>query len=534
MKYNSTFSISLIFIIFLCRFSIAQDSITNNRSDYSSDMIPATAEIDVLNPLNYLDKATEWLSSSINNWITQTVEDLKFAETGTNIFRIYGRIRSRWEEQNNYDFDKNNYDLQHFQNHFILFGISALTTEFRIDFEFYNAVEMFSTRINGMPDEDSWDIHRLTFMLTGFDNERIRFPIPLTSTREWADFLFYFGRGPITLGRGRIIGSNNWINKGDVFDEIVMSLILENSGASLSFFGIRSIVYNDSIINDSEYGTEIWGVALIGADPFDQLDDVTELEQRGLLRPGQYDFDFFPANNSMEHRSIIGIDIYALWIYRDRNDIESELGRVGNYNFANLGIRVGIELVSNWIFELEGNYQLGKYGKSDLQAFAIHSELNGGFEWAIPVSFTASVDYASGDSNPKDGIVETFYDVYGNIHSKFGKIDLFGWRNLLHLGFDLRFQIANAVLISTGAHWLENAQMTDAIYGPRGTVFLEKGVGEPFKTIGSSFYTELQYHYSKRIHLYSGVSYFQPGSKLTSVLLDDPVLQYYLIGEIRY
>ena len=128
--------------------------------------------------LRYIDEATELLSSSINNWITQTVEDLKFAETGTNIFRIYGRIRGRWEEQSNYDFDRDNYDLQHFQNHFVRVGIAAITTEFRIDFEFYNAVEMYSTRINGVPDRDSWDIHRLTFMLTGFDNERIRFPIP--------------------------------------------------------------------------------------------------------------------------------------------------------------------------------------------------------------------------------------------------------------------------------------------------------------------------------------------------------------------
>ncbi|MCD4656977.1 MAG: alginate export family protein [Planctomycetes bacterium] len=534
MKYNLAFIISMVFILSWGRISFAQESISNNRTGYSSDLIPATAEIDALNPLNYIDKATEWLSATINDWITKTVEDLKFAETGTNLFRIYGRVRTRWKEQSNYDFDRNQYDLQHFQNHFARFGISAITTEFRIDFEFFHAIEIFSTRIYGIPDEDSWDIHRLTFMLTGFEKDRIRFPIPFTSTREWADLLIYFGRGPITLGRGRIIGSNDWLNKGDVFDEVVLSLILENSGASLSFFGVRSIVYENSRINDSEYGTEIWGVALIGADPFDQLDDVSEVEQRGLLRPGHYNFDYFPVNNSEEHRSIIGIDLYTLWVYRDRNDVESELGRVGNYNFANIGMRVGIELVSNWIFEFEGNYQVGKYGNSDLRAFAIHTEINGGFQWMIPVSFTASVDYASGDSNPKDGVVETFYDLYGNIHSKFGKSDMFGWRNLLHLGFNFRFQIDNTISISTGAHLLENAQVKDAIYGPRGSVFLDKGVGEPFKTIGYSLDAELQYHYSKRIHVYAGVSHFQPGSKLKSVLLDDYALQYYIIGEIRY
>ena len=261
MKMKNFLTLSTIILIFFISaenvFSQSNYRIDSTLDEPVNEQPPASADIDALNPLHYIDISVDWLMSTINGGIDASISYLRLAEEGVSEFKMFARFRHRWLEQVDFDFDESNYDRQIFQNQFWRFGFSTVTTELKIDFEFMHAIELLSTRLYNKRDHDVWDVHRFTVTVTGFAGDSIRFPIPFSSS--WGNFLTLIGRSPVTFGRGRLLGSNDFPNVGDCFDSVIFAMLEENTGRSLTFFGVRKVKYVNRSINHAEHGTYLWG-----------------------------------------------------------------------------------------------------------------------------------------------------------------------------------------------------------------------------------------------------------------------------------
>src|SRR5208282_1072429 len=93
-------------------------------------------------------------------------------------------------------------------------------------------------------------------------------------------------------------------------------------------------------------------------------------------------------------------------------------------------------------------------------------------------------DYASGDSNPKDGICGTFDTMYPTAHDRFGIADQFGWQNIVAERAGLTIEPHRRWTV-TGQYldlWLASA--TDALYNTSGGSIVRDTTGKSGTHIG--------------------------------------------------
>src|SRR5690606_13412229 len=77
---------------------------------------------------------------------------------------------------------------------------------------------------------------------------------------------------------------------------------------------------------------------------------------------------------------------------------------------------------------------------------------------------TGEYNYASGDSNPADGVRETFDQLFPTPHDKYGLADQVGWKNIHHARAGFEFTPVEGLQVSSNYHpwWL--ADRADGLY----------------------------------------------------------------------
>jgi hypothetical protein len=282
------------------------------------------------------------------------------------------------------------------------------------------------------------------------------------------------GRMELSLGDGRLIASPDWGNSSRTYDMGKVSAFVP---------GFRLDVFRAAPVQ-------------IDTAKFDRA------------KPGEY---FWGAYASLDKvKKVTVIDVYAF--EKANSVVTGELGQKGDARIYTYGGRIAGPIGKAFGYDFDAALQRGHMATDDVQAWAVH----GAVSWLKPKSavkpkLSVEYDFASGDANPKDGVKETFDQLYASNHAKYGFADLVGWRNM-H-AFELKFEVTptKRVKLSTAINRLLLAKATDSWYGSSGSkvVLNAKATSRDIGWEPDVFAT---FAVSKELALSAGVAVLLPGN----------------------
>jgi hypothetical protein len=216
--------------------------------------------------------------------------------------------------------------------------------------------------------------------------------------------------------------------------------------------------------------------------------------------------------------TLVSLDLY--WLYLDKdattfNGIASVPtrfnGTAGDERRHTLGGRIGGKVGNTGLdYDLEGAYQLGELGASDIDAFMVSTQ--GGYtlaDVATTPRFYVGFDYASGD-HAAGGDVETFNQLFPLAHAYFGWLDQIGRQNIVSLNPGVTIRPIQRLTIDLAGHLFWRAEGTDGGYSAGGALFRPPGAGLSHE-VGSEFDLLIRYQVDRHTEVQFGYSHFVAG-----------------------
>jgi hypothetical protein len=240
------------------------------------------------------------------------------------------------------------------------------------------------------------------------------------------------GRQELSFGAQRLVSPLDWSNVRRTFDGV--STIVSCDRWQATGFWTRPVRVNRYDAND-------WGMN----------DDFYGIYATGLV--GSAD---------------VRTDLYWLGIDRRSSTVN---GTTGSEERQTLGGRVFSTIPNTPLdVEVEGAYQFGEIGSSDISAYMVASQLGWWLETLrMSPRFFVGFDWASGDRTP-GGDVETFDQLFPLQHQYYGFIDAIARKNAVdgQIGVVLRPYPGTTASLSSHHFW--RADDDDALYDASGAV----------------------------------------------------------------
>ena len=264
--------------------------------------------------------------------------------------------------------------------------------------------------------------------------------------RRKTGFGAIFGREVIALGegRGRLIGDSQWSNTSRSYDTARLYYRLPDARIEVLMVSVVKVLADK--FNVPDLGDRVWGT----------YDTFTKIIPKGTV-------DFYVLRHS-------------------QNRVGGFTG-VGTVGINTLGSRAEGPLPGSLKYSLEAALQDGKTGLVQHRAYAWFSGISRRLQMAWPLDLEAEYKYASGSQNAatRDN---TFDQLYASNHDRFGRADLFGWRNIANVRSLDTLHVTKPVAISVmyNNSWL--ASPTDALYNSSGGVIVRSAKGTAGTHIG--------------------------------------------------
>jgi hypothetical protein len=242
--------------------------------------------------------------------------------------------------------------------------------------------------------------------------------------------LLRLGRQELTYGAQRYVSPDDWRNVRRSFDGARASLSIPNN--TLDVFVTRPVVIQDEGFNDSDDDTWFSGI---------------------------YNVTALPGVIGEDARS--KVELYLLALNEDEGSFtgrDADTYTVGSRFHTNPGY---------WDFDIEGNYQFGNTGGSDISAWSVATEAGYTFEpYPMSPRLSVGLDAASGGADPGDRFNQLFPPTYLYL----GHIYLFGRSNLIdaHAGVDLHVTRSATLAIAHHTYWRQDTD--DGLYNLAGGV----------------------------------------------------------------
>jgi hypothetical protein len=255
-----------------------------------------------------------------------------------------------------------------------------------------------------------------------------------------------FGRQVIALGegRGRMIGDSQWTNTSRSYD--TARLYYRLPGVRLEVLMVSVVKIKADRFNVPDLGDRVWGT----------YDTFTKIIPKGT------------------------VDLYLLRRDQNRPGGFTGLGRLG---INTLGGRAEGPLPGKLKYSLETAVQNGKTGLVAHRGFAWFSGISRSIPMALPLDLEVEYKYASGSRNAatRDN---TFDQLYASNHDRFGRADLFGWRNIHNLRSLDTLHITKPLALSVMYNnwWL--ASPSDALYNSSGAAIVRSAKGTAGTHVG--------------------------------------------------
>jgi hypothetical protein len=288
------------------------------------------------------------------------------------------------------------------------------------------------------------------------------------------------GRQLLNYGDQRLIGPLDWTNTSRAFDAVKLEL-QAGRDSKLDFFS-SSVVQNDPArsINISPEGHNLHG--------------------------------FYGALKNVVPKSTL--EPFVLW--QTAPIVVNELSFRGDLDRYTGGFRLWSKSLGPWDYNLSLVQQWGNAAGADIRSWGSYAEI--GYTVAsapLKPRFYAEYTFGSGDSNPADGRIGGFVDLYPTAHLWYGYNDLVGWRNLknVRLGADLKPHRKLGVKLDYHSFWLANRN--DGLYNAAGvrTVAAPAG-GAVDAKIGDEVDVTFTVPLTKIMTVGCGVGHMFPGAFL--------------------
>jgi hypothetical protein len=191
------------------------------------------------------------------------------------------------------------------------------------------------------------------------------------------------------------------------------------------------------------------------------------VNDRRNLDDGNENIDFYGLYNTSMTDTGLGRDLYFL-ILKNNNLVGNSNGRTGRRTLYTLGGRLW-KKSGNWDWEAEGATQFGTFAGDRVRAWM--ATLGGGYTFddiAWKPRLGLMYDYASGDSDPTDGVHSTFNQHFPLGHAWLGYLDLVGRQNIHAIKAQLKVKPTKKITAWADFHTFFVDQDHDALYSAGG------------------------------------------------------------------
>jgi hypothetical protein len=310
------------------------------------------------------------------------------------------------------------------------------------------------------------------------------------------------GRQTLAYGDERLIGTSEWNNFGRTFD--AAKLHYEKGKFSVDLFASTAVY-------------------IVRRDSFDQSDLFNGSETHR-------DQVFSAIYASTTAVNPLTMDFYALLLDEDNPKLVppgvtypgTSLSIGGTRtDFVTLGARIKADPKKLRGFEYEGEFafQTGQVSDLDLTAFAAH--IGAGYNFKCPWNprLFFEYNYASGDSDPTDGNIETFQNLFPSNHKFYGYMDLFSWQNLHNPELSLKAKPCKQVGLEADFHGFWLADTNDAWYRANGITKVRPitpASRSASSYVGSEIDLLVTYQPVKFLNIWAGYSHFFAGDYLSA------------------
>jgi len=307
------------------------------------------------------------------------------------------------------------------------------------------------------------------------------------------------GRQELAFGEQRLLGHLAWVNTGRTWDAA------------------------RGILRHKAFQVDVFAASLVRSLP-----DEFDKSGNGNLLTGAY---------ASTTKLLPKATVEPYVIYRQDENLRSELGPSGNLQQTTVGVRTAGRLPAGLDYGVEMALQRGSLVDDSIGAWAGHWQMRESLPGKGVIKLTSEYNFATGDKNLTDGRRGTFDQLYPTGHDKLGLADQVGWRNVHHLREGFEFSPFKATPIAVNYHTWWLAETTDGLYAASGNriAFVPGGaasghVGQEIDfLVTHALMPQLQLA-AGYAHMFTGkflkqatpgVSYSQPYVMLTYVFLAD-------------
>jgi len=393
--------------------------------------------------------------SAVSEYVKERLPDwLKFG----------GEMRTRLEGFSGGEFRERNNDLYLLTRVRLNLGIKP-TGWMKFQFQAQDA-QVFGkkTNLDGPPFEDTFDLRMAYLELGDSEKEPIGFRI---------------GRQELVFGEQRLIGHVSWLNTARSFDAVRATF--RHRGYRLDTFASAVVNVREGEFNKRSDGNNFHG--LYGG--------IEKLVPQAVIEP------------------------YLLWRITPR--LRGELGGLGNLDHKTTGFRWAGKLPNAFDYSVEMANQRGSLGTDQVRAWAGHwlvGRIVG--HLAYEPRFILEYNYASGDKNPGDGVIQTFDQLYPTPHDKTGLTDQIAWKNVHHLRSGVELKPRPKWLVSSSYHSFWLADRRDGLYGVNNALIVRVIDGSAGRFVGQEVDVQAFWNPSKVVQIGGGYGYLFPGTFLKS------------------
>ena len=281
-----------------------------------------------------------------------------------------------------------------------------------------------------------------------------------------------FGRQELMYGSQRLISTLDWVNTRRTFQGV--KTFWRTAEWDLDAFWVRPMI------------TEV--------NKFDNWDT-------------QQNFFGLWATNKPKPGHII--DLYFLSLLNDRSVSAANLlaGNIlqGNADTHTLGGRLAGNF-DNLLYELEGMYQFGQRSNQDVSAFAVATGV--GYRLPLPMNPQGWIryDFASGDSNSKDGRSNTFNQLFPFGHYYMGFIDRVGRQNIHDFNAQFTLHPMPWITFISQYHRFYLANTRDYLYNAGGVATMRDITGQSGSHVGDEMDFRANFHIDRHQDVLIGYS----------------------------
>ena len=397
-----------------------------------------------------------------------------------------GDFRLRYEYKQDFDFDESINDKDGFWYGRTRFNLGTnINNKVLLFFEGLDSRE-WASNVSPNAQQDNFDLHQLYFLLTKPND----IPVSLK-----------IGRQELIYGAKRLISAPTWSNNIRSFDTVKVTYNPKLFDIDL-FWG-NVVQYFDKKFNDGKFGEHFFGLY------------TTFKGIQGSV------FDLYTLNLIDKHRLVAG---------EDKQEEDSERYTVGTRGEGNL------PCYDAWRYGYEFAYQFGDKASDKIKAYAYHVDLNYSFKklLAQPV-IKIEYNFASGDSDPKDGKAETFNPLFPTAHETYGIIDLFRWQNVKEIAFLLEFTpLKDRIKGYLQYHRFYLDETEDAWYNARGKAIRKGMLADVSNYVGDEVDFYLKYKVLSFLELEGGYAHFFCGDFVKDTGSSDDTDWFYFQTSISF